>query len=459
MYDSKLILEGKVPFQDFQARAPILIYALAIFTYFTNSSLISYYILTSVVNALTVYLLYAFTRRLMDEKIAVISAIVFGLSPILVFLLWLKTQTFLIPVILIALILYDKYLVENKKLYLFLSMLIVGLAFYIRESTVVYFTAFVGLIVVRSNSFKELFNKTSTLFTIFISLTVFYVIITMTFFTYSGFTVESKFLDFDNFEVDKNSIERLYYLPYYASHYMLYLFAGSIMLLFYPLYSLFKRRYDFYNYPIIVPFFAILSLTTIYLFNAYRLGFWPQYYMEFAVYVSMMAGALVYGLFKLKNSKILKLGAFTIFVILLLFSNFQGIVEMKEYKGAISRDGAIEISNYIKENTGSEVIIFAGSPIYSHLSFRSHFMNLSHEYYEPDYVELVTNNLIESPPKIIVHDGRVDSYYMDNEQFSQFLNENYIEVFNSTQFAYNRSWHVKVMSLKDENNFELDFEY
>lgn len=451
MYDSYMILEGKVPFQDFQARSPILIYALSIFTYFTNASLKSYYVLAAFVNTITIFTIYAFSRKLFNEKIAVLSSVLFAISPIIVFLLWLKTQTFLLPVIIFSLLLYDKYLCSNKKKYLIGSIIMMIIAFFIREVSVVYIAGFFGLILFRKKEFKDIFNQISLVIGIFASITALYIFMTTTFFTFSNeFAVQSKFLDFDNFEIDNSSIERLYYLPFYASHYLLYLFAISTILLIFPINNLFKKRFEFNDFPQIVPFFVILALIIIYIFNAYRLGFWPQYYMEFVPFVSILiSSGLVILLCKIKLVKLKFIFSFFI-IVLILFSTTMGIIEMKEYKGAISRDGAIEISEQVLSLTNETDIIFAGSPVYAFLTKREHFMNLSHEYYEINYVSYVTENLIANPPKLIVKDGRIKSHYMDNEDFRNFLNRNYVEVYNTTKTAYNRTWETEIMIKIDE---------
>ena len=82
--DGKLILEGQIPFKDFNARAPFIIYFLAGFIALSGGSLFLMYSLSVLLVLVSVILLYILSKRIFNKKIALTAMLVFGFAPIVI---------------------------------------------------------------------------------------------------------------------------------------------------------------------------------------------------------------------------------------------------------------------------------------------------------------------------------------------------------------------------------------
>jgi len=202
------------------------------------------------------------------------------------------------------------------------------------------------------------------------------------------------------------------------------------------------------HYQIIFPFFVFGTLSLVYLYQSFRGGFWPQYLMEFSVFLSMIISLTIISLLR-NDSKFFKIIFITIVFSFIVLSNTHAYLEIKKYQGIFDKNGAEKVAVYLTENSKSEDIIFSGNPIYSFLSSRDHFLDLSHNYYDKNSIKTVTNKLILSPPEYVIGDYYLEQYYFPDNEFKKFLDKNYTKLKTFSGVSYSKNWHVDIYGLNN----------
>ncbi len=147
--DGKLLLEGNIPVVDFQSRQPFYVVQLALFLKIFGMSFVSGRLLILLCCAGNSILFYLIAKRLFDSDTGKIAQILYIFFPFTimyctivkmpnVMLFWMSLGIFMF------LVSQD----QRKLLYLFLSGLFIGLAFYVRESSLAGFAALVIMLVI-----------------------------------------------------------------------------------------------------------------------------------------------------------------------------------------------------------------------------------------------------------------------------------------------------------------------
>ncbi len=420
-YDATLILNGFKPFTDFVARAPFVIYFLSTFIYFFGQKLLPLYIL-SVILVLSILLLsYFLIKRLYNKKIGIISVIVFGSAPIILNLLYVKTQTFSVFLMLLSALLFDNYLLKNKRLYFFISLLLFLFSLFTRISCIVYLLIHISLFIKR----KE-FNIRQIIKTFSLYCLVFIIFILINSFFFQGEKSNAIGLSSSSnltFDLKEADIARLRLIPVYlSSSFVLFIILSTLSLLFSVPFISNKKNRTVY----VLPIFAILIYISLYTYNILRQhGFWPQYLMEFSFFYIILVSIFLYKMFILFEQKYFKYSLFIILILFLIISHIHSYTYLKNDAGWIDKDVASEVSVYINQKTDPADYIFGGVPIYSFLSNRRNILNLSHSYYNENSVLTVTDFIKYNPPKFIISDIYLRKYYITNDNFKQVLDDKY----------------------------------
>lgn len=141
VYDAHLILEGATPFDDFQSRSPILIYALAgLEKVMGGYGIVNSKVAMALIYAAATLMFYMTLRRLrVRPRFAVLSAAIFNAFPYYFYpsLLLHVAQAFILPLLIIA-YLFVRYLQTRKSWYLVATGLMVNIAYLIRRETLAY---------------------------------------------------------------------------------------------------------------------------------------------------------------------------------------------------------------------------------------------------------------------------------------------------------------------------------
>jgi len=444
-YDANLITQGKTPFKDFEARAPLVIYSLSIYISLLGNSITPLYVLSILLAIISSFLVYLLSKRLFNEKIALISTLIFSTAPILIMLLHVKTQSFEVPLVLSSLLLFDTYLTKKNKFTIVFSLFLFILALFCRESAIFFAPSFLGLILWRIDSKKEIIKHIKKLLLyLLITVIIFLVFSSVIFYNSEKKIIESSIKV--SWDIDSLSKSRLSLIPDYFSDFYLILYLISISIIFLSFY-LYKGDKKI-RYNLILPHLTIFSLACFYTYNAFRQGFWPQYLMEFAPFYSIAIGLTISYITKIPKKRIFKIVTIFMILSLLAVSNLESYKFIKEYKGIYHKEGSQEVAQYIKENTYKNETIFGGNPIYSFLSGRRHFMDLSHGYYDEESISKVVSNIEKSPPKIIIVDYYLKDSYLKDKRFKEFINKNYIKEMSLSKTNYKKTWEADIYKLK-----------
>ncbi|KAB2945327.1 MAG: glycosyltransferase family 39 protein [Candidatus Methanoperedens sp.] len=438
-YDAKLIIEGSIPFKDFDARSPLIIYFLSIFIKIFGESLERIYIISICLVILTTFLLYILVKRLTNKQIALITIFIFGIAPINIMMLYVKTQTFQIPLILYSILSYDNYLIKKNNKYLILSGLFMLFALVCRESSLFFLSAFMVLIFIREK--EQRISKLKVLIIFSAIITVIFFVIFSLFFTNKDVQMTS-YLAKISLNIDMENNARILNVPFYFSYGYLLLFFISFINL--PLILPYRNKLKDKIYPILLPYIVIFCLIPFYIYLLLYNGFWEQYLMEFAPFYSMIIGITIYILIRSMNTKILRILCFILIFALIIPYNLDSYIFIKGDTGAYNLEGVKAVSAYIHETTLEGEYIFGGNPIYSFLADRPHFMKLSAMYYEPEDVIRVFQNMEITPPVIIIEDSYIRRYYLINDEFKKFLESKYSIDKEFSYEAYGRKWSAKV---------------
>jgi hypothetical protein len=431
LYDAQLISEGKMPFKDFNARAPVVIYGLSKLIPFLGHSIEPYYIFSIVLNLISVILIYFLLRIFFDKKYCLLATFLFGIAPIRIISSWLKTQTFQLPLIILAFIFFFYHFEKEKgKIYLLFSYLLFLLAFFCRESTIFFFFP-IAIYLLSKKRFKTRGGMLSIF--LMVSTIVIFLVFTNIFFTYGTAGVTNS-ISAMNFSIEENTFIRAVMIPLYVTLF------GLISILFSFLIKFFTKEEKLRS-GISFIFWGFIGLCIGYFLNSLRLSFFPQYLMEISLFYIPLLALTVYLLPKIFRNweKVILILAIIFLIFSSSISSYDGI---REYKGIFHLEGTNQVSAYIEENTNDSDVIFGGIPMYSFISGREHFMGLSHEYYGESMKEIVINNIIDNPPRFIIMDKYLSNMYLPISSFEDILSENYTAVKTFEEKDYRKKWAV-----------------
>ena len=442
LYDSYALTKDKVPFVDFDARSPLIIYFLAGIIKIFGNNLDLIYFINIALTLLTVALLYILVKRFFTKKMALLTTLIFGFAPIIINLLYTKTQTFQLPLLIGSIILFDKFVLEKKRIFIIFSCLLFLLSLFCRPSTLIFLPIYFFIFFLRnaSNQSKKKNNGLfGIIFAFFITILLF-VILTQLFFTYGERNLLSMTLD-KSLDIIHDSAEEISNIPTYFSIVYLTLTCIGTVLIFSS--RILKKKLVHSQ---LIPLLAIILLTGFYFYNTFKEGFWPQYLMEFAPFSAIIISLTIITIFN-NSKKVLTLFAI-IFICALILSNVNSYIFMKEYMGYINITDAKEVSLYIKQNSLDTESIFGGNPIYAFLSDRDQFLDYSHLFYSHDDVLNFLDNATNNPPKFIVADSYLEKYYFSNPDFKRFVETKYEKLTVYSKNTYGKKSKITLYKIR-----------
>jgi Dolichyl-phosphate-mannose-protein mannosyltransferase len=437
LYDARLIWQGLIPFHDFSARSPALIYFLAAVHCIAGNAIQHYYIVSAFFFWLSVIALYFLGKHFLTRLQAVLLSGVYALMPITLNSLYIKTETFEIFFVLISIIFFV-YSLERKSLFLrSLSHLSMIIALFIRPSAEIFY-AFHAVILFMDKDRANLFKRFRNFGIEVICVCALFVSVTYMFFTtYNGLFYTNIW---KSFGIDADSIDRLRLTRFFVPLPMMIMAAISFL--------------GFFMIPglrrIKLLMAAVASMTFLaigYLGNAVVLGFWPQYYMEFSFTISIL---FVYTAVLISKS-VPNQSFFIIAFIVITFSSFiPDYISLNAHLGYYNIDSVMAVSRAIQSKTSTSAVIFGGNPIFAYSSGRGQFMHLSHSYYDSSIADKVIASLRKNPPDAIVDDGYLESSYAWKSGFQDLLTSCYQRPDILTGSGYDRSWSISLYWIEDE---------
>ena len=388
----KSVSQGKLPYTGFDfVHPPFQLYILAFLFKLFGSSLLAAKTLSIIASSLSAYLVFLISKKLFNEKIALLSSVFFLIDPSF---LAFSDQGYGIweP---LCLFLLSTYLILKDKINL--SALVFASSLFFRYIAVIYLPFLIILMILEKKKIRKF---------IFAFLIAFSFIFSIMLLAFSFNFIEDTII----FQVLSKTFytltPKLYYQYLYIGFFTMFLALTSAILS----YKKDKTIFLFSVYPLILNLLILLSLK----FIAYH-------YFLFSVPLVMIAASKTFLAHKDK--------AIRIFIALIIFlSIFSNYTTIDFYQNPRYSEKYYFIADYIKNNTSKNDNIFGDSSIAYYISFTedvsvtsTHLKSfLSYEVYlkEEDVIE----NLERERPKFIVD---LEGTYISNAYFREYIQNKY----------------------------------
>lgn len=416
IYDARLIIQGLVPFRDFNSRSPALIYILAVLYKLFGIRLTAYRIFTAIVAWGSGVLLYFIGKRFFSRWQALGLAAIYASLPIALNFLYIKTETFEVFFGLLSVLLFVFWLERRNSSYLrYLSHASMLIALLIRP-TAIFFYAFHSALSVHDLAREHWVTEIRRHLMEIIVVGLLFTFGTVTFFRSHNTLFYTN--TFKPFGIDPFSYMRFLLTPSFIP--LTIIVLATIMV-----FSLLRRG------SLQMPKFQLAAavmmivLVVSYAANALVLGFWPQYYMDFAVPFAILAMYAITYLY----SRVPHRNWYAVITFLVIgLSYVPSYVSLHAYFTANNMTFAElqQTAALIDAHSGPHAIIFDGNPEIALMSDRTQFLNLTHSYYDPGTSAYVIRQLHANPPEIIVVDAEyLGQYYVGQPDFDGLLRSCY----------------------------------
>jgi hypothetical protein len=459
LYDAKFVLEGKIPFVDYDSRMPVYVYAIAAFLKVFGCNYMSGRLLPLFCNIGIGILVFLIGDKLFNsKKIALLASAIYLFAPLSI--LWsvvVKTELPETLFVCIGMFLLLVYIKEEKHNLIFFSGIFFALAYYVRRSAFVILVAalMVIILVYRRNIYKIV--KTYGVMLLGYFSVVF--IIFVCFSTFMGFTATwesglnpldtvmehiqkiTNILDGAGPVMSHSTDFRSKDQPFCAtigewnSTLKLNSFLGICMILSLAilLYYFIKRAHDPTFSEIRLPYiFLYCWFFLIFLFYMYytaQRGFFNQYFGELVPPLAIIASHAVCSI--ASNRQIQK--KIKVFIAIILLTSFiSSFCYINPSFGCVwSPETVKETSHYLVMNSDGDVEIMSGAVIWSFESNTRPFLNITHPLgfratMSKEQIDKVEKQISVDPPRFIILDGYTEQTYMRHvPKISDTINELY----------------------------------
>ncbi len=159
--DGKLLLQGKIPLVDYTSRQPFYVILVALFMKIFGISLFGGRVFPLLSSIGIGVLLYQISKNLFNREVALTSFLIYLFLPFtILFAPIVKMHNIVIFWTGLGLLLYIKFLKNERIGYLILSGIIMGFSYYIRETSwAVSLTIMLTIFFINSNDFSKAIKK------------------------------------------------------------------------------------------------------------------------------------------------------------------------------------------------------------------------------------------------------------------------------------------------------------
>ena len=446
LYDAYLAKEGKVPFVDYLSRAPLLVRGLEILVAFfgpaATLSIVQVLIaLSMVVSTLLVTLITFYLFR--NIRVAIVALFLFAINPLIPNFLHIKTQTFMLPLVLIAILFFLFYIESNNLRHLLSSAIIFGIAHNIRELVFVYMGVCTAYYIIYKyrEGLKQLVKNILIFWVIFVILGLSFSVIMSLLsenISVSGAAFSTSFLDLAHIDLERFIHDGIYVQSL--------VFIPIVYFLYY-LNQLTTMRKDIVrdNGGLFILFWFIF-LVAAYIYNWIRAGFWGEYYMEFMPVVSIMGALLSHHIFIALIEKIkqiqhswLAIGIKLILIVpiaLILFSILGNMIYVDHKVGPLyTETRAIKVAEFIESKNitiDGQNLILTGDPIYAYFSERINIDSISHIHSKsPLAIGNVYEKFVDSDINLVVEDTYTRIWYDAYPPLEKYVEINFEQIYDN----------------------------
>ncbi|MFA6583650.1 MAG: hypothetical protein WCS77_05070 [Elusimicrobiaceae bacterium] len=424
-YDAVLMTRGLVPFRDFVARSPFIIYAIYPLAKAGVTSVYVYHAIAAALTLLSGWLLYKIAEKFSGKTSAGLTLALFVFCPLTINMLSFKTQSWAIPLALGSVLLYLR---RKNGFGLVLSGILLGFAMLSRETAAAY-----GAIAVFSDlSLRREPRRFLRWGVYFGTGFLIYCVVVL---LHGGGYVEGQVIGGQTSSVLRLVLAsgRLYFVLPLVSAFALILAAGR----FFTLLAEFRR--DRVAKPEMMPAAVIIVLCALYLGQFWkRGGFYPEYIMEFSPFILILVAQALLGFWRYSKQ---------LFCALIVSFAASGVycVYLLGGSGLPFKTVETEVVPVMREiSQGRRVTVLSGTPLFAFLTGNDNILLQSHAYYTARHSERITLELKNSPPEIIVKDVYYRKYFQNDPAIAELVREKYRRVLSIDRKAGVRDIELEV---------------
>lgn len=463
LYDGYLVEHNNTPYKDFRARAPTLIYIMSQFEKILSPNMFEAYrymlipiiILSGILIYILSYLLFK------NYKISLIAYLLYGFSPLIPNMLYIKTETIATLVVLLGIIIFWMYIISRKKEYLVSSGIVIGLSHGIREVSFLFAGLFILMLIAEYLLQKNTKEFISRLFLLivpwFIFAFSFDFIITL---FKSDHVVAGGALSILKFGITQIDILRLNEAQRYISTYII---IPLLFFIYYIIKIVFTKKADktrkylqliqnsennMYARFFIGAGFIILFLG--YAYNLLRNSFWGEYWMEFMPFFAVMGAVAISDIYfnveeKIKNGiKFLLI----LLIISFLFALISNSYFVKSNLGLYSTVTVLNVREFMSQDSDNYSIM-TGDPIYAYILEKDNMNLLSHPYYRfYEEANMIQKQLELQKIEYVLEDVYTREWYKVNPDLQKYISSNYEDITSNKLNALYSKNRIKIYKIK-----------
>lgn len=479
LYDAKFILDGKIPFVDYESRMPVYVYTLAAFLKVFGVSYLAGRLMPLFSNIGIGILVFLIGNKLFNSrKVALLASAIYLFSPHTI--LWsvvVKTELLETLFVTIGMFLLLTYIKLKKEKYniIFFSGVFIALGYYVRESAIMVFIAalLINIYIYRFDTYK-LFKTNGVM------LLGFLTVICLIFVYFSSFmgltaTWESSL---NPLNTVKDPIQKIIgvisedtigenplsaqadYADTIWDWFMVlllnsFLVFGTVLFFLIFLFYFMKNKFYTIDYNSKI-LFIFLSLWTLfmmlfYIYYSIKRSFFTPYFGEVLPPLSLiMAYIVVYLASAVKSRAVFTRTAALICTIIIMASFISSLTLINtSFECVWSPETVEEVSQYIKLQSDKEDVVLSGAMIWTLESNTKPFMNVTHplafmDHMTDSQIKKIEFQIEYIKPRFIVLDGYTEKTYLKVKKVYDVLNDSYV----LRKEVYGSQYPVKVYEIK-----------
>jgi len=449
LYDSSLVLQGKVPMVDFVCRSPLLVYIIALSQIVFFASILAGRIVSVISVLISGFLIYMIGKQIHTQKTGLVASFIFVFYPWVGSFLSVQTQSFQIMWVLLFFYFLISGLKYDKPALLACSGLFLGLSSLVRESSLIFMLTLPFMLYVCCKDIKLIARE------FLYVLIPFVIIVAVPTVIYKSLGAGVVGLTGDIVPMSASVMGRhlvgglpriMFFIPFIIP-FLLCLVIDSI------------KGYwsDFFKSKVEMKFgYAILlywlgSLLLFYTGYAVVSKFHFQYFREFFPIFALMTAMVTVFYSRVILKARSRIGAVLLPLVIFgavyipFFASAQAV--MNDETPRYTQAAVEEVSSYIKENTDRDDLIFCGSPIWAYMSERNNAGFLSHitSYDDPQMLADIEASFIEGKVKYVVLDGYTEKVLKESKYLTERLDADYKLAKEVRKGSY---WSIKILEMK-----------
>ncbi|PPA79362.1 MAG: Dolichyl-phosphate-mannose-protein mannosyltransferase [ANME-2 cluster archaeon HR1] len=461
LYDAKFILDGKIPFVDYESRMPVYAYILAAWAKIFGCNYLYMRLLPLFANIGICIFIFLIGKKLFNSnRIALLASIIYLFLPLsIIWSVVVKTElieTFFVCAGMYFLFSYIKSEEENNSI-VFISGIFYALAYYVRKSAIIMLIA--SLLIIIYFYRNDIYRIIKTYGLVLLGYSFVVLIILLYFGNFLGFSMvwNSTLNPLDTIidpiikiteistETTTSTTSNILHQPYYQTilswKWTLilnsFIFFGIFLFISLVIYNIiYNKNNDMFETDKSSLIFLCIWIVSIFVFYLYYTIGYKFYIQYFGEVLPVLALTLAYAIYFIinekKSNKIINnyIGLISIVMIALYLLSICFFSVSSDC--VWSPDTVDEVSHYIESHSDEYDVVMSGAMIWTFESNTKPFINITHPLMFLYTISEKNKNEIEyqmehNKPEFIILDGYTEKTYLRQmPEIYDVINESYI---------------------------------